>query len=158
MAGPPGKPRPITRASLSNASPAASSMVEPMTSVLTPLADVHDLGVAPRGEQGHHRRLELLELEKRRHQVALHVVDADEWELTGPGRGLGERVAHEEGPHQPGAGGRSHPVEIGGMDPGFVEGLMGEGPDGLDVGTGRHLGYHAPEPGVEVDLRCQDVR
>jgi hypothetical protein len=44
------------------------------------------------------------------------------------------------------------------MDPGFVEGLMGEGPDGLDVGTGRHLGNHAPEPGVEINLRCKDVR
>ena len=32
MAGPPGKPRPITRASLSKASPAASSMVWPNVS------------------------------------------------------------------------------------------------------------------------------
>ena len=89
--------------------------------------------------------------------MTLHVVDSDEGELTGPGRGLGEGVADEERPHQPGAGGRAHAVEIGGMDTGFVESLMGERPDRLDVGTGRHLGHHPAEPRVKIDLGGEDV-
>jgi hypothetical protein len=58
--------------------------------VLTPPGHVHDLGVAARGEERDHRRLQVLELEPWRHQVALHVIDPDEGEVSGPGRGLGE--------------------------------------------------------------------
>ena len=47
--------------------------------------------------------------------MPLHVVDPDEGELTGPSGRFGEGVTDEQGAHQPGPGGGSDCIEIGGV-------------------------------------------
>ena len=38
------------------------------------------------------------------------------------------------------------------MDAGISQRPMSKRTDGLDMGSGRHLRYHTPEPGVCLDL------
>src|SRR5690606_28443996 len=76
----------------------------PQGLVLAPLADVHDLAVTPGGEQADGGQTKLLELEAGRHEMSLHVVDADERQPRRPGERLGEGVTDQEGADQAGTG------------------------------------------------------
>ena len=94
--------------------------------VFTPVGHMDDLGMPSGRQQGDCRRGEVLELNPWGHQVALHVVDPDERELTRPGRGLGEGMADQQCPHQPRACGGGDTVEVRRMHPGLGERLVCE--------------------------------
>ena len=111
-----------------------------------------DLGVPARGEEDHRRWGEFFELNPGRHEMALHVIDADKWELACPSGRFGERMTHQESPHQTGPGGGGNAVEVIRVNPCFVESVVSEGSDRLDMCPGRNLGYHPAKPGMEIHL------
>jgi hypothetical protein len=57
-------------------------------------------------------------------EVGLEVVDPHERLFQSIGQPLGRREADEEGSHQPRPEGRPHKVELGGLDPRLLEGLL----------------------------------
>jgi len=125
--------------------------------VVTPIADVNNLGVPSRGEEHNGRRNKLFKLDPGCHQVALHVVDAHERELTRPGCRFGKGMSHEERAHQAGACSGRNTVEVIGVNARIRKGFVSQGADRFDVGPGGHLRDDSTETGMKVDLRGEDI-
>ncbi len=89
--------------------------------------------------------------------MALHVVDANEWELSGPSSRLGERMTDKKGSYQPGACGGSNPIEISRVNASLLKGAMGQGSNRFDVGPSGQFGYDAAKPGVQIHLRRHNI-
>ncbi len=112
MTGPPGKPRFSTRAILSNASPAASSMVAPIGRT-SEVMSVDSRSEECRRDQQRHRRL--------RQRAVLQLVHADvRGEVVDPVQRLAQRVrvrlrrrdTDQQRTREPGPGGDSDAVQI----------------------------------------------
>ena len=84
--------------------------------------------------------------------MPLHVVDAQEWLVEAPGERLGEAEPDDQRPDQPGATGGGDGIDLRLVDTGLAQGIVDQGADGLDVGACRHLGHHAAESGMALDL------
>jgi hypothetical protein len=89
--------------------------------------------------------------------MALHVIDANEWELASPSRGFGKRMSDEKRSHQTGTSCGGNTVEIIWVNAGIREGLVSQRPNRLDVGPGGHLRHDSSEPRMQLDLRGEDV-
>lgn len=105
---------------------------------------MHNLAVPAGSENHHRRRLELIELEPRCKKVALHVINPDKRELSGPRRRLAKRKADQQRTYQARSLGGGHPVEIVGMDTRFGERPMRQRPDRFNMGPGGDLGDYTP--------------
>ena len=90
IAGPPGNPIPRKRATLSNASPAASSMVSP-TVLYSPQARACTIWVCPRRQGTRSLAVRMGVLQSGCEEMPLHVVDADERFVHRPGESLAVR-------------------------------------------------------------------
>jgi hypothetical protein len=88
--------------------------------------------------------------------MALHVVDPDEGQLTGPGRRLGEGVPHQQRPHQTGPGVAATPSRSSGWTPASVRALW-VSPDRLDMARAATSGTTPPKRECKVDLRGEHV-
>ena len=149
MCGPPGNGRPSSRATLSKASPAASSMVgAERLDRGGHVAHPQQRGV-PAGDQqrqagvGQRAVLELVDGD-----VGGEVVHAVQ-RLAQPQRQrLGRGDADQQRPGQPGPGGDGERVDVVEGDPGGLAGPLDGGHHRLEVGARRDLGYDAAEPRV----------
>ena len=123
MGGPPGNGSPSSRATLSNASPAASSMVAP--SGVTPRArsSTSSRRRVAAGDQQRDRGLgQRAVLQGVHRDVRGEVVDAVDRFLGGERVPLGGGDPDQQRAGQPGPGGDRDRVDVGQRDPGVVEG------------------------------------
>ncbi len=156
--GPPGNGSPSTRATLSNASPAASSMVLPSerTSSVTSgtssrLEWPPDTSIASVGSG------ERAVLDDVHRDVGGQVVHAVQRDAERDGERLRRGDTDEQGPGQAGAGGDGDRVEVGEPHPGLAAGALDRGHHRLEVGPAGHLGHHPAEPGVLLDAAGHGV-
>ena len=155
-AGPPGKPRPSSRAPLSNASPAASSSVVPGDVVAAVVAHAGQQRVAARGDQAQEGRLHRRGGEEVRRDVALQVVDRDQREPARGGQPLRRRHADEQRADQAGALGHRHRVDVAEIGPRAGERVVHHRVDELEVVARGDLRHHPAEAVVHA-LRGHDV-
>ena len=95
--------------------------------------------------------------ETRSEQMPLHVVDAQERELSGPCGGLGERETDQQSTDQSWALSSSHSVQLIGVNASLLQRSVCKRTDRLHVSAGRDLRHHPSELGVRVDLRRKNV-
>ena len=114
ISGPPGYPRPSRLATLSKASPAASSVVPPRSSLLERALATIKAGMPPRNDQSHARKdLAIGISELAGVKMTLEVIDGDQRDIECQRQGLGRRQPHDQGADQPGPRRHRHRPEIG---------------------------------------------
>ena len=152
MCGPPGNGSPSSRATLSKASPAASSIVAPIGSTPTVTSVTSSrLEWPPETSmrQARLRQRTVLELVDR--DVGGQVVDAVD-RLAEPERErLGAGDSHQQRTGEAGTAGDGDRVDVAQRDAGRLGRPLDRRDHRLEVRTAGHLGHHAAEPGVLLD-------
>ena len=143
---------------MSNASPAASSSVEPSTLLVGVAADVDQHRVPAAREQAEERRLDRLRLEVERGDVAVQVVDRDERQVPRPRDRLRRGDADEQRADEARALRDRDAVDVVERRARLPERLAHDGRDQLEMPARRDLRDDAAEPRVQVRLRRDDVR
>ena len=106
-------------------------------------------------EQCHERRRQVAVLDRRREEMTLHMVYADERAVAGTGEGLGVDHPDAQRACQPGPRGDRNGVDRGWRDPGFGERPIDDRRQRGQMRPTRQLGDDAAEHLVDV-LRQND--
>ena len=85
-------------------------------------------------------------------QVALEMVDADQWDSPAERQRLGGRDPHKKGTHQARSGRHRNCAQIPPVIPASRRARGDDGRHSLEVGPAGQFRYDAAEPGVEIDL------
>ena len=148
-AGPPGKPRPSSRAPLSNASPAASSSVRAERLEAAVVGDAGEQRVAAAGDQAQERRLDRVGREVVGGHVAVQVVDGRERQPAGGGERLGGGDADEQRADQAGALGHGDRLDVVQRRARLLQRVVDDHVDQLEVVARGVLGHDAAEAVVD---------
>ncbi len=142
---------------MSNASPAASSSVEPTRRKAPCSAHVEQQRVASACKQAEERRLHRLGLEVERGDMPVQVVDRHERQAAGPRERLGRGEADEQRADQAGPGGDRDAVDVVERDARLLLRLTQDRQHELEVPARGDLGDDAAVARMQVGLGGDDV-
>ena len=117
---------------------------------------IDQFGMATRYQKGHEGIGQILDF-TRRHQVSGHMVDRNQRQTMGPGKGLGSRHAHQKGPNQTRTVGHRHGIQVLGHNPSFLEGILNAEGHHLHMVAAGHFGYHPAKALVALHLTGNDI-
>ena len=95
--------------------------------------------------------------QERGEEVPFHVMNGQGGDAEGQGEAAPEGRPHQQGAHEPGAGGIGHAIEIIELPAGLGQHAFKERQEATAVVPAGELGHHAAVGGVEVDLAVEGV-